>query len=81
LTPALTQAEEFCPRTLAFTIPGNPGVQVTAVQLPGIDEDHGSIHFTVDVDGNADLRGLFFHLTTRRSSPALTSKMWMATTP
>jgi Bacterial Ig domain len=62
LTPALTQAEEFCPRTLAFTIPGNPGVQVTAVQLPGIDEDHGSIHFTVDVDGNADLRGLFFHL-------------------
>jgi hypothetical protein len=60
--PALTQADEFCPRTLSFTIPGSPGVQVTAVQLPGIDDDHGSIHFTVDVLGNADLRGLFFHL-------------------
>jgi Bacterial Ig domain len=58
----LTQADEFCPRTLSFTIPGSPGVQVTAVQLPGIDEDHGSIQFTVDVLGNADLRGLFFHL-------------------
>jgi hypothetical protein len=62
LTPALAQADEFCPRTLSFTIPGSPGVQVTAVQLPGIDPDHGSIHFTVDVLGNADLRGLFFHL-------------------
>jgi hypothetical protein len=59
LTPALTQADEFCPRTLTFTIPGkngNPGVQIKAV------EDNGSIHFTVDVLGDADLRGLFFHL-------------------
>jgi Bacterial Ig domain len=61
LTPALTP-DEFCLRTITFTIPGekgNPGVQVTAVEEP----DHpGSIHFTVDVLGNADLRGLFFHL-------------------
>lgn len=53
-------ADEFCPRTITFTIPGggpgNPGVQITAV------EDNGSIDFTVDVLGNADLRGLFFHL-------------------
>jgi Bacterial Ig domain len=53
-------ADEFCPRTITFTIPGgrpgNPGVQITAV------EDNGSIDFTVDVLGDADLRGLFFHL-------------------
>ncbi len=58
LTPALTP-DEFCPRTLTFTIPGkngNPGVQITAV------EDNGSIDFTVDVLGNSDLRGLFFQL-------------------
>ena len=59
LTPALTADEDFCPRTISFTIPGNPGVQVTAVEDP---DDPGSIHFTVDVLGNADLRGLFFHL-------------------
>jgi hypothetical protein len=63
LTPALTLADDdFCPRTITFTIPGgsgNPGVQVTAVE----DPDHpGSIHFTVDVLGNGDLRGLFFDL-------------------
>jgi Bacterial Ig domain len=62
LTPALTAADEFCPRTISFTIPGgkgNPGVQVTAVENP----DHpGTIDFTVDVLGNADLRGLFFQL-------------------
>src|SRR5262245_4475921 len=63
LTSALTQADDdFCPRTITFTIPGgsgNPGVQVTAVE----DPDHpGSIHFTVDVLGQADLRGLFFDL-------------------
>jgi Bacterial Ig domain len=56
----LTQADEdFCPRTITFTIPGHPGVQVTAVEEPSMP---GSIHFTVDVLGDADLRGLFFHL-------------------
>jgi hypothetical protein len=75
----LAQADEFCPRTLSFTIPGNPGVQVTAVQLPGIDEDHGSIHFTVDVLGNADLRGCSSISRTKPSSPALLSPVWMET--
>src|SRR5262245_18946241 len=54
--------DEFCPRSITFTIPGggrgNPGVQVTAVE----DKANGSIDFTVDVLGDADLRGLFFHL-------------------
>ena len=65
LTPALTQAEEFCPRTITFTIPGgsgNPGVQVTAVEHQVNGVKTGTIDFTVDVLGNADLRGLFFHL-------------------
>ena len=65
MTPALTQAEEFCPRTITFTIPGgsgNPGVQVTAVEHQVNGVKTGTIDFTVDVLGNADLRGLFFHL-------------------
>ena len=49
---------EFCPRSVSFTIPGVPGVQVTAV------EDNGAIDFTVDVVNSSaitgDLRGLFF---------------------
>ena len=65
LTPALTAAdEEFCPRTISFTIPGggpgNPGVQVTAVEHQENGVKTGTIDFTVDVLGNADLRGLFF---------------------
>jgi hypothetical protein len=65
LTPALTQADEFCPRTITFTIPGgsgNPGVQVTAVEHQVNGVKTGTIDFTVDVLGNADLRGLFFQL-------------------
>jgi Bacterial Ig domain len=65
LTPALTLADEFCPRTITFTIPGangNPGVQVTAVEHQENGVKNGTIDFTVDVLGNADLRGLFFHL-------------------
>src|SRR5262245_33526493 len=62
LAPQLTPTDDFCPRTITFTSPGkngNPGVQVTGVQEP----DHpGSIHFTVDVLGDSDLRGLFFNL-------------------
>jgi Big-like domain-containing protein len=64
LTPALTAADEFCPRTISFTIPGagpgNPGVQVTAVEHQENGVKTGTIDFTVDVLGNADLRGLFF---------------------
>jgi hypothetical protein len=63
LTPALTQADEYCPRTLAFTIPGgsgNPGVLVIAVEHQENGVKTGTIDFTVDVLGNADLRGLFF---------------------
>src|SRR5262245_14341395 len=63
LTPASTQADEFCPRTISFTIPGangNPGVQVTAVEHQENGVKTGTIDFTVDVLGDADLRGLFF---------------------
>src|SRR5215471_12197299 len=64
LTPALTPADEFCPRTISFTIPGggpgNPGVQVTAVEHQENGVKTGTIDFTVDVLGDADLRGLFF---------------------
>ena len=55
------EADEFCPRTITFTIPTKHGVgvQVTAV------EHEGNIDFTVDVLGTplrtADLRGLFFN--------------------
>ena len=44
----------FCPRQIIFYLPGNPAVKVTAT------ESAGSILFAVDVDGNADLRALFF---------------------
>jgi hypothetical protein len=49
----------FCPRQISFTIPGAPGVQVTAT------ENGGNIDFVADVLDTptltADLRGLFFH--------------------
>ena len=51
--------DPFCPRQIIFTIPGLPGVQVTAT------EDSGDIDFDVQVLGTAlltaDLRGFFFH--------------------
>jgi hypothetical protein len=53
-------SDEFCPRQIVFTIPGNPGVKVTAT------EDSGKINFIVDVQegaSTADLRALFFHFT------------------
>jgi Cadherin-like domain len=52
-------SDEFCPRQIVFTIPGNPPVQVTAT------EDNGAIVFKVDViEGatTADLRALFFDI-------------------
>jgi Big-like domain-containing protein len=59
LTSALTSLNEFCPRQIIFTIPGQPGVQVTAT------ENDGKIDFIVDVlddpKSTGDLRGLFFH--------------------
>src|SRR5262249_28566848 len=59
-TPALAPVNDpFCPRQIIFTIPGQPGVQVTAT------EDNGKIDFIVDVlddpTSTGDLRGLFFH--------------------
>ena len=67
-----------CPREVSFTLPGLPGVQITATEVAG------TIEFNVDVldsslsDG--DLRALFFHLnelhlaglTVSSSSPHLT---------
>lgn len=44
----------FCPRQIIFYLPGNPAVKVIAT------ESAGSILFSVDVIGNADLRGFFF---------------------
>jgi Bacterial Ig domain len=52
-------SDDFCPRQIVFTIPGNPPVQVTAT------EDNGAIVFKVDVlEGatTADLRALFFDI-------------------
>ena len=49
-----------CPRQVSFTLPGLPGVQITATEV------NGTIQFTTDVldsslsDG--DLRALFFHI-------------------
>ena len=57
---------EFCPRSITFTIPGVPGVQVTAV------ENGGAIDFTVDVINSSsltgDLRGLFFQFNEAKLS-------------
>ena len=72
----------LCPRQMAFTLDGNPGVQVTAT------ESGGSIQFSVDVVDSelstGDLRALFFHiaeselsgLTISSASPLLTE--WRA---
>lgn len=53
-------SDEFCPRQITFTIPGSPGVQVTATEVDG------SIVFEVVAIGTTnkipDLRGLFFDL-------------------
>jgi len=51
-------SDDFCPRQIIFTIPGQPSVQVTAT------EHDGAIDFTVEVVGGGtvgDLRGLFFN--------------------
>lgn len=49
-----------CPRQIVFTLPGAPGVQVTATEVGG------NVEFVVDVLDTAgstgDLRALFFHL-------------------
>lgn len=58
-------ADDFYPRQITFTIPGSPGVQVTAT------EDNGQIDFTAQVLGGAtvgDLRGLFFNFTDAKVS-------------
>ena len=53
-------SDDFCPRQIIFTIPGNPSVQVTAT------EHDGTIVFQVDVlepGGTVgDLRSLYFDL-------------------
>lgn len=48
--------DDFCPRQITFTIPGRPGVQVTATEVDG------TIEFLVTVlnGRRGDLRGLFF---------------------
>jgi len=57
--PLASPSDPFCPRQIVFTIPGQPGVQVTAT------ENNGKKDFIVDVLDDprvtADLRGLFFH--------------------
>lgn len=54
-------SDDFCPRQIIFTIPGNPGVQVTAT------EQDGTIVFEVDVLESigtiGDLRSLFFDIS------------------
>jgi len=70
-------SDDFCPRQIIFTIPGNPPVQVTAT------EDDGAIVFKLDVQEGAttaDLRGFFFDINeakmaglTASGGPLLTS--------
>lgn len=52
--------DTFCPRQITFTIPGSPGVTVTATEVGG------GIEFRVVANGTTnmvpDLRGLFFDL-------------------
>lgn len=67
-----------CPRQIVFTLPGAPGVRVTATEVGG------AIEFTIDVDdalgSTGDLRALFFEidenelpgLTVNSSDPLLT---------
>lgn len=67
-----------CPRQMRFTLPGLPGVEITATEVGG------TIEFTIDVIDSAtstgDLRALFFHidpeelpgLTVTSSEPLLT---------
>ena len=67
-----------CPRQMRFTLPGLPGVEITATEVGG------TIVFTIDVidsdTSTGDLRALFFHieeeelpgLTVTSSSPLLT---------
>jgi len=49
-----------CPRQVVFTLPGAPGVQITATEI------NGEIHFTIDVldtfGSTGDLRALFFNI-------------------
>jgi hypothetical protein len=53
-------SDDFCPRQIVFTIPGNPSVEVTAT------EHDGTIEFSIDVlESNGtigDLRSLFFDI-------------------
>ena len=68
-----------CPRQVSFTLPGLPGVKITAVEVAG-----GKIQFTADVQDSSlsdgDLRALFFHIeeaklagmTVTSSEPMLT---------
>lgn len=53
-------SDDFCPRQIAFTLPGNPGVLVTATEVDG------TIVFKVDVldttTSTGDLRALFFDI-------------------
>lgn len=70
-------SHESCPRQIAFSLPGVPGVLVTATEVSG------TIEFAVDVidstKSTGDLRALFFHideaelagLTVTSSSPLL----------
>jgi uncharacterized lipoprotein YbaY len=71
-------SDDWCPRQIVFTIPGVPGVQVTATEVDR------TIEFIIDVLDSqlstGDLRALFFHinedelagLTVTSDSPYLT---------
>lgn len=52
--------EPFCPRQITFTIPGSPGVVVTATEVDGAIEFHVVAEDTTNL--TPDLRGLFFDI-------------------
>ncbi len=52
--------DTFCPRQITFTIPGNPGVLVTATEVDGTIVFHVVAESTTNL--TPDLRGLFFDI-------------------
>jgi hypothetical protein len=51
-----------CPRSITFTLAGNPGVTVHVV------EDGGKLDFNLTAQGSTDLSGLFFDFTNSKLS-------------
>jgi len=55
-------ADVVCPRSITFTLPGNPSATVTVV------EDAGNLDFQITTPLKADISGLFFDFTNSKLS-------------